>query len=229
MGFSETFKNSHIAGIAVVAPLVVTVVAFQFIFSWLRGFLNPIIENTGLVSLAANIEILAEITALLILLCLIAVLGYLAQRSVGAWAFGLVDRAVGLIPMVSVIYGSVRQVSDALVKQQSRYENVVAVEFPREGLYTLGFITSESPEPIERATGTDLYNVYLPNSPNPTQGRFTLVSRDRVAEVDMSVSKTIRLLVTTGIAEDERELERFHEETAERVEDGDVDLEDAYR
>jgi len=105
MGFSETFKNSHIAGIAVVAPLVVTVVAFQFIFSWLRGFLNPIIENTGLVSLAANIEILAEITALLILLCLIAVLGYLAQRSVGAWAFGLVDRAVGLIPMVSVIYG----------------------------------------------------------------------------------------------------------------------------
>ena len=142
--------------------------------------------------------------------------------------FGLFDRAVGLIPMVSVIYGSVRQVSDALVQQQSRYETVVAVEFPRNGLYTLGFVTSESPEPIETATGEQLYNVYLPNSPNPTQGHFTLVPSDQVMEVDMSVSKTIRLIVTTGIAENTDELAEFQEEVDRRVDEQDVELEDAF-
>lgn len=225
---TETIKQSLIAGIVVVAPLVVTIVAVQIIFGWLRGFLNPIIESTGLVALTANIEIAAEIVAFIILLLLVAVLGYLAQKSVGAWVVALFDRAVGLIPMVSVIYGSVRQVSDALLQQQSRYENVVAVEYPREGVYALGFVTSESPDPIETATGEELYNVYLPHSPNPTQGRFALVPTDQVTDVDMSVSRSIRLLVTTGIADDREELAAFHEEVGRRVDDQDVGLGDAF-
>jgi uncharacterized membrane protein len=228
MGVSETLKKSLVAGIVLVAPLVVTYVALQFVFSWLRGFLNPIIENTGLVGLTGDVEIVAEVGALIVLLLVVAALGYLAQRSVGAYVFGLVDRAVGLIPIVSVIYGSVRQVSDALVKQQSRYENVVMVQYPRKGLYVLGFITSESPRALEAAAGEELYNVYLPGSPNPTQGHFTLVPADQVTEVDMTVSRTIRLLVTTGIAENERELEEFQREIESRLEDQDVELEDAF-
>jgi uncharacterized membrane protein len=228
MGIAETVKGSLVAGLVLVAPLVVTVVAVQFVFRWLRGFLNPVIENTGLVELAANIEIAAEIAALLILLFVVTALGYAAQKSVGARAFALFDRAVGLIPLVSVVYGSVRQVSDALVKQQSRYENVVAVEFPRRGLYTVGFITAESPTPIETATGEDLYNVYLPNSPNPTQGHFVFVPTDQVTDVDMSVSRAIRLLVTTGIAEDERELAQLHRDVERRLDERDVELEDAF-
>jgi uncharacterized membrane protein len=228
MGISETIKGSLVAGVVLVAPLVVTIVAVQLVFSWLRGFLNPIIENTGLIDLTANIEIAAEVIALVVLLLIVTALGYVAQKSVGARAFGLFDRAVGLIPMVSVVYGSVRQVSDALVKQQSRYENVVAVEFPRNGLYTIGFITSESPAPVETATGEELYNVYLPNSPNPTQGHFTLVPTDQVTEVDMNVSRAIRLLVTTGIAEDEEELRELHEDVERRVDERNVELNDAF-
>jgi uncharacterized membrane protein len=228
MGISETLRGSLVAGIVLVAPLVVTIVAVRFVLGWLRGFLNPIIENTGLTGLVANIEIAAQIIAFLVLLLIVAILGYIAQKSVGERAFGLFDRAVGLIPMVSVIYGSVRQVSDALLKEQSRYESVVAVEFPRNGLYTIGFITSESPEPVETATGEQLYNVYLPNSPNPTQGHFVFVPTDQVTEVEMSVSRSIRLLVTTGIAEDEEELRELHEDVDRRVDEQDTGLEDAF-
>ncbi|MFT4923236.1 MAG: putative membrane protein [Haloarculaceae archaeon] len=226
MGVAKTLKKSLIAGIVLVAPLVVTYVALQFVFSWLRGFLDPIIEETGLVDITASVEILAEIVALVMLLAFVALLGYLAQRSVGAWVFGLFDRAIGLIPIVSVIYGSVRQVSDALVNQQSRYENVVVVEYPRQGLYVLGFITSESPSPLEAAVGTDLYNVYLPGSPNPTQGNFVLVPTERVTEVDLGVSRAIRLLVTTGIADREQDLQKFQEDVKERLDEQDVGLED---
>jgi uncharacterized membrane protein len=229
MGLSETLKKSLIAGVVLVAPLVVTYVAFQFLFSWLRGFLNPIIQNTGLIELAGNVEIAAEIAALIILILFVAMLGYLAQRSGGAYVFGLFDRAIGLIPMVSVIYGSVRQVSDALVNQQTRYENVVLVEYPRDGIYTLGFITSESPASVTSALGEPAYNVYLPNSPNPTQGHFALVPTDQVRELDMSVSRSIRLLVTTGIAENEEEMVEFKEEIEEQLAAEEVDLDDPYR
>lgn len=226
MGLRETLKKSFVAGIALVAPLVVTFVAFRLIFGWLRGFLNPIIDGTGLTALTGNVEIVAELLALIILFCIIAGLGYLAQRSLGAYAFGFFDRLISLIPMVSVIYSSVRQVSDALVSQQSRYETVALIEYPRDGLYVLGFVTSDSPAAVVDALGRDAYNVYLPNSPNPTQGHFTLVPHDQIVELDMNVSRAIRLLVTTGIAEDEEELESFQRDVKEQLEDTDVSLGD---
>lgn len=226
MGLTSTLKKSFIAGIAVVAPLVITFVAFRIVFGWLRGFLNPIIEEAGLISLTGNIEIVAEFGALVILFFIIASLGYLAQRSLGSWVFGLLDRLIGLIPMVSVIYSSVRQVSDALVTKESRYESVALVEYPRDGLYVLGFVTSESPKAVATALGEDAYNVYLPNSPNPTQGHFTLVPEDQILELDMSVSRAIRLLVTTGIAEDQEELAEFQQDVRDQLEDEDVSMDD---
>ena len=226
MGLSETLKKSLIAGLALIAPLVVTLVAVRLIFGWLRGVLNPIIEGTGLVSLTGNIEIIAEIGALSVLLLGITLLGYLAQRSGGARLFDLFDRVIGIIPMVSVVYSSVRQVSDALVKRESRYESVVLVEYPRDGLYVLGFITSESPDAVTDALGRESYNVYLPNSPNPTQGRFMLVPSEEVIDLDMSVSRSVRLLVTTGIAEDQEELEQFQHDVETRLESEDISLDD---
>lgn len=222
MGLSDTLKRSFIAGIALVAPLVVTFVAFRLIFGWLRGLLNPIIQSTGLVSLSGNIEIVAELGAFVILFFIIALLGYVAQRSLGAYFFDLFDRLIGLIPMVSVIYSSVRQVSDALVTKESRYESVALVEYPRDGLYALGFVTSESPRAIVDALGEEAYNVYLPNSPNPTQGHFMLVPTDQVTELDLSVSRAIRLLVTTGIAENQEELAEFQQDVRDQLDETDV-------
>ncbi len=226
MGLIDTLKKSFVAGIALVAPLVVTVLAFQLIFSWLRGFLNPIIDGIGLIRLAGNVEIAAEIAAVVILFGIISMLGYIAQRSFGAYIFRILDRLIGLIPMVSVIYSSVRQVSDALVSQSSRYDRVALVEYPRDGLYVLGFITSESPAAVLDAIGKDTYNVYLPSSPNPTGGRFTLVPADRVLELDMSVSRAIRLLVTTGIAEEEEEMASFQQDVKNQIDEEDISLDD---
>ena len=215
---SKTLRQSFIAGVALVAPLVVTIIAFRFLFGWLRGVLDPIITETGLAELTANVTVLAEIGAAIILFLLIALLGYVAQRSAGAWTFGLIDRIIGVIPMVRVIYSSVRQVSDALMNQTTRYDTVVLLEYPRDGIYTLGFVTSESPKSVQDAIGGDVYNVYMPNSPNPTQGKFALVPEERVQEIDMSVSRSIRLLVTTGIAEEEEDMEELQQEVEARLE-----------
>ncbi|WP_159899518.1 DUF502 domain-containing protein [Salinirussus salinus] len=222
MGLTRTVKTSLVAGVALIAPLLVTVIAFQLVFGWIRGFLTPIVESIGLVSLV-GIEVVAEVLALVILVLAIASLGYLAQRSAGAYVFGVVDRVIGLVPILSVVYNGVRQVSDALTRQESRFESVVLVEYPREGVYSFGFVTAETSDHAS-PPDEDTYNVYMPGSPNPTQGHLLFVPEEEFYPVDIKVSRAIRLLVTTGIAENREELEQLHEEVAEEVAEEDVEI-----
>ncbi len=202
MALVDSVKSGFIAGLTLLAPLFITIVAFQLLFSWLRGIINPIVTGTGLEQVTGDLPYVDEIIALLILVAFVTVLGYFAQQRLGSIVFGLMDQGLARVPVFSVVYTGVRQVADALTSQQSRYERVAMLEYPRDGLYAIGFVTSESPVSVEDETGEETYNVYLPGSPNPTQGKFVLAPESEITELDMTVSQGIRLLVTTGIAED---------------------------
>lgn len=209
MDLSGRIKRGFITGLALVAPLFITIVAFQLVFSWLRGLIDPIVAGTRLSEFTGGIPYVAEFLALLLIGLAVAVLGYIAQRSIGAYVFELVDRGLGLVPVFSVVYTGIRQVSDALMSQQSRFDRVVMVEYPRPGLYALGFVTADSPVEVSDGTGERTQNVYLPNSPNPTNGHLALVPESEIVSVDLSVSRAIRLMVTTGIAESQEEIEEL--------------------
>ena len=202
MSVADGLKRSFVAGLLLVMPLIVTVYVLRIAFDWLVQFINPVVRWTRLSQYTANIEIAAQaLTAFLILTAIIA-LGYLAQRRTGQRVFGGFDRAVAFIPLVSTMYGSVRQVANSLIRGSSRYESVVLVEHPRLGVYSIGLVTGESPATID-VSGERLYNVFLPNSPNPTAGRLVLVPEDQLHAVDVSVRRGLRLLVTTGLGDEE--------------------------
>ncbi len=228
MRLKQTLKTSFLAGLILLAPLLVTVIALQITLGWLRGFISPVIAETRLVAYIGDVAIAAELLAIVLVVLAIAVVGYVAQRRLGSWLFGLMDRAIGLIPVVSVIYSSVRQVSNALTNQQTRYESVALVEYPRPGLYAIGFVTSESPTTVIDTLGEEAVNVYLPNSPNPTNGQLLMVPESQIRELDMSVSRGIRLLVTTGIAEEQSEVEELQAEVAQELEEQDVDMDEPF-
>lgn len=202
-------KGDFVAGLLLVAPLAITVFVLQFVFAKLSGLLAPVVQEAGLMQYTGNVEIAAQVLAIVLVVLFITVLGMLANLSVGRRLFGGFDRLVGLVPMVSVIYSSVRQVGNALRNRQSRYESVVLVEFPRVGVYQLGFVTGESPAVASEVADQAVYNVFIPNSPNPTAGNLVLVPEERVNETDLSVRRGLRLVVTTGITGDEEEFEEF--------------------
>ncbi|WP_335999545.1 DUF502 domain-containing protein [Halorientalis halophila] len=212
MRFSQVLRNSFVAGLALVAPLVVTIVALQFLVGWVTTFIDPVVQGTQLTRYTANIEVVAQVLALVVIVAVIVALGYLAQGAVGQRVFGWVDRGIGVVPLVSIIYSSLRQVANALMERSNRYESVVMVEYPREGVYSIGFVTGDGPTEAEAVAGGPLYNVFLPNSPNPTGGRFLLVPEGQVHEIDISVRRGVRLLVTTGIAESDEELAQLRSE-----------------
>ena len=204
-------RNSFVAGLVLIAPLVVTVVALRVVFGWVLGFVDPLVQATELTAYTANIEIIAQLVALAAIALFVVFLGALTQREVGNYVTSGLDRAFGIIPLVRVIYASVRQVSDSLSSQSSRFESVVLVEYPIEGTYAIGFVTDESPKSVLAEVGS-AFNVYIPNSPNPTNGQLLLVPEDRVTEINMSPRRGIRLLVTTGMAESSSDLDALEDE-----------------
>ncbi|WP_247008161.1 DUF502 domain-containing protein [Halorientalis litorea] len=202
----STLRSSFVAGVALVAPLAVTLFALQLLVGWVTSAINPLVQGTRLAQYTANYEVVAQLLAIVLIAIAVALLGYFAQRSSGERLFALLDRGIGVVPLVRVIYSSVRQVSTALLEQSDRFESVVLVEYPRDGVYALGFITGDSPEPVGDITGEQTYNVYMPNSPNPTGGRLIMVPESRVHDVDISVRRGVRLIVTTGIEERQEEI-----------------------
>ncbi|MFB1063285.1 DUF502 domain-containing protein [Natrinema sp. H-ect4] len=204
MTLSSRIKSSFVAGLILVAPLAVTLYILRFLVNWSLQFVTPVVRAAGLAQYTRNVEVVAQLLAVVLIVAAIVLLGFLAQQSVGRHLFGNIGRLVNVVPLVSTIYGSVRQVADSLVERKTGYESVVLVEYPREGVYMIGLVTGESPRTVEDVAGQDAYNVFLPNSPNPTAGRLVLLPEDQVHEIDMSVRRGMRLIVTTGMG-DERE------------------------
>lgn len=203
MGVTNALKRSFVSGMLLIAPLVLTLYVLRLLVNWSLQFVDPIVRETRLTQYTGNIEVAAQLLAVVLIVGSIVLLGYVANRSVGRTVFGQVGRVVNVIPLFSTLYGSVRQVADSLVERNTAYESVVLVEYPREGVYSIGLVTGESPDVVEGFAGTDVYNVFLPNSPNPTAGRLVLLPETQVHEIDMSVRRGMRLVVTTGMGDRE--------------------------
>lgn len=208
MPITSALKRNFVTGLILVTPLIITLYILRVLSEWALQFINPIVAGTRLTQYTANVEAIAQLSAAILIVLLITIIGYIAEKSVGRRMFGNIGRIMNVIPLVNTIYGSVRQVANSLVERNTSYEGVVLVEYPREDLYSIGLVTGKSPESVEGLIGQDAYNVFLPNSPNPTAGRLVLLPENQVHEIDMSVRRGIRLIVTTGM-ESESEAAQF--------------------
>lgn len=202
MTLSSRLKSSFVAGLILVAPFVLTLFILKIAAGWLLQIIDPIVEETDLAGFVGGDVLLAQVLAGLLLVVLLIVLGYLTQIAVARHLFGNFGRAVNVIPLVSTIYGGIKQVAESLVNSDTAFESVVLVEYHRQGVYSIGFITGEGPEAASDDAGEPVYNVYLPKSPNPTTGDLALVPESELVETDLSVRKGMRTLVTTGMGED---------------------------
>ena len=207
MTFLSRLRTSFIAGLFLVAPLAVTVFILDFVFDRLTAIiLNPIVNTAGLTNVTGDELLLAQLLAAMLLAVSLVAVGHVASRELGRRLFGGFERGVSLIPLVRTVYFGVRQVSESLAKQSDGFDHVVLVEYPRKGLYAIGFVTNDGPRSAEAATDSEeLLTVFVPHSPNPTAGTLVMAAPEEVFEVDMSVRRGLRLVVTTGLGVDDVE------------------------
>lgn len=203
----QAIRNSFIAGIILILPLIITLYILQLLAGFALQFIDPVAQGTELERYTANVELVARILAVTIIILAITILGYIAQTRTGQRLFGTFGRMVDVVPLVSTIYSTVRQMAASFSSTETAYDSLVLVEYPRKGVYAIGLVMNESPSAINEVTGSKAYNVFLPSSPSPASGRLILVPEEEVIEVDLSVRQGLRLVMTTGAGSEQEDLE----------------------
>jgi uncharacterized membrane protein len=185
-----------VAGLLVWMPLGATVFVIRLLVGWMDQSLLLLPQQFRPDNLLGfHIPGLGVVLSLLILL----LTGLVAANLFGRKLVGLWEQLLSRIPLVRSVYSAVKQLVETMFADNGKsFRKVVLVEFPRRGLWTLAFLTSDEQGEVQRATGRDVVSVYIPTTPNPTGGYFVLVPREDLRELDISVDEGLKLLLSMG-------------------------------
>jgi uncharacterized membrane protein len=185
-----------VAGLLVWLPLGATFLVINLLVGWMDNSLLLLPEAYRPDNLFGfHIPGLGVLLSLLILL----LTGLVAANLFGRKVVSMWERLLARIPLVRSVYSAVKQMVETMFADKGNsFRKVILVEFPRRGLWTLAFLTSEESGAVQRATGRDVVNVYIPTTPNPTGGYFVLVPKEDIRELDMSVDDGLKMLLSMG-------------------------------
>ncbi len=184
-------------GLLVIVPGAITIA----VLNWIVGLL----DQTLLILpgawhpdklLGLHIPGFGVVLTLVILLVVGATASNFAGRKLVQWGDALVSR----IPVVRSIYSSVKQVSDTLFSESGNaFRTAVLVQWPREGVWTVAFVTGAPSGEVAAYLRDEFVSVYVPTTPNPTGGYFVMVRKSDCIELDMSVDAALRYIVSMGV------------------------------
>ena len=181
-----------LAGFLALVPLLVTVIILLFVVDYVDGFVRPLTFVKGRPWNFPGIGLIAALLAFY-------AVGLLISTRFGRNAIGWKSTMLSHIPVVKTIFGVTQQATTALTSPSGHhFSRVVFLEWPREGMIAMGFVTghAHSPDPDKVES---LVVVYIPTVPNPTSGNMAFVSEDDVVETDLTVEDAMKLIFSGGI------------------------------
>jgi uncharacterized membrane protein len=192
-------RSSLVTGIAIVTPVIISVLIIKILYDWSMILVTPLIQTSGISTFTGGIELLSQAVAVTVALLTTLLIGAVSKTRPGKIFLGETSKIAGFIPLFGNIYFTVKQVTNSLSSSNSRFKRAVIVEYPKEGFRSIGFITGKANPELQKEFDEELYNIYIPHSPNPTVGEFKLVNEDEITETDMSVKKALKLAMTMGL------------------------------
>lgn len=198
MDVRRIVRDGFVTGLVLIAPLAVTIFVLSFLYGSLASFITSIVSLVGIES-----GPIIEVLALIALGVLVMILGIVVRQGVlGMYFISGFDRVMEAIPVVQAIYTSARQASNALIGHEHQFERVALVEWPRDDVRTIGFVTDDTPPDLARAVESDEqhYNVFIPMSPNPMGGFLAVMPASQVTMTDISVRRALQMVITTGMS-----------------------------
>ena len=195
LGFGGRLRAYFFAGILVTAPISITFyIAWQFIDAvdtWVAPLLpaafNP--RNWGVPGFGLALVAVA-----------LTLIGALTAGFAGRFFLRLSEAILAHMPVIRGIYAAVKQILETVLAQKANaFREVVLIEYPRKGIWTLGFITGATSGEVQDHFEAEMVNVFVPTTPNPTSGFLLFLPRSEVRVLRMSVEDGIKMVVSTGI------------------------------
>ncbi|MFA5361676.1 MAG: DUF502 domain-containing protein [Candidatus Omnitrophota bacterium] len=189
-------KKYFLTGLFVTLPLFISGYVLFVIFRFIDGILGRLINIYFMRSFGIYIPGLGFI---LFFFGIIGV-GFVSTHLFGRGIQRLADRIGGRFPLIRHIYPSVKQIFEMLFPSDKVSQRIIVIfEYPRQGIWSIGFVVGENFKEIKEKTGHDLLNVYVPAVPNPATGFFVFIPRKDVIRLNISMKDAIRLIVSGGL------------------------------
>lgn len=203
------------AGLAIVLPGVISIAVVLWLFEHVASITDTLLilvprkfthDGQG----EGPMYWYWRLVALILAMFLMGVIGLLARNYFGKRIIEWVDSGLLRVPLLNKVYGTMKQVNDAFsTGSRTSFRTVVLVEFPRVGVYSMGFITSEQHGELQTKLKEKVVGVFVPTTPNPTGGFLLLLPEHQVIKLEMSVADGIKYIISLGSIIPEGQLEAF--------------------
>jgi len=185
-------RNYFFTGVIVLVPIGFTLYLSKFLINFsaklVPSGLNP---NTYLTYAIPGIEIVLTII-------FITIIGGLSLSFLGKKFLQIIDDLFKRIPILRTIYSAIGQMTDSFRNQEGNKKSVVLIEYPRKGVWAVGFATKENTGEIKSKTNQELVNVFVPTTPNPTSGFLLMIPKNDLIYLDMSFEEASKFIVSAG-------------------------------
>lgn len=194
----EKIKSNLLAGIATIVPLALTVYVLQVTLEvtiWIGGTVAEPLQKFVDVTFP-GFGLLSSLVGLLIVFLALFIFGGLARNVFGKRVVKWFEGIFKKIPLIDTIYGTTKQLIETVSgSNNDSFKKVVYVEYPRKGMWTLGFVTSES----TNEANEEFYHIFVPTTPNPTSGFFLIIAKEDTTAADIDVEEAFKMIVSSGI------------------------------
>ncbi|WP_058998673.1 DUF502 domain-containing protein [Leptolyngbya sp. NIES-2104] len=198
----QDLKNDLIAGLLVVIPLATTIWLTYTIANWVINFLTRVPKQLnpfdGLNPLLVNL--LNFLVGLAVPLLSILFIGLMARNIAGRWLLDVGEQVLQAIPLAGAIYKTLKQLLETVLRDSSgKFRRVVLVEYPRQGVWSLGFVTGAIGAEVQSHFNHDMLSVFIPTTPNPTTGWYAVVPESDVINLSMPIEDAFKVIISGGI------------------------------
>ncbi|MDJ0897221.1 MAG: DUF502 domain-containing protein [Xenococcus sp. MO_188.B8] len=202
----QDLKNDLIAGFLVVIPLATTIWLTITIAKWVIDLLtripkqvNPFDSLDPILTNILNLSVGFAVPLLSIL-----VIGLMARNIVGRWLLDFGEQLLQAIPLAGSVYKTLKQILETLLRDsKNRFSRVIMLEYPRKGIWTIGFVTGSVSAKLQSHLPEKMISVFIPTTPNPTSGWYAMVPEKETIDLDISIEDAFKVLISGGIVNPE--------------------------
>ncbi len=198
MGVGARLRGYFLAGILVTAPISITVYLTYVFLVAIDGSVNKIVPHQWYEGFYGGTTIpgLGIVLALLFFV----IIGWFTTNFLGRLFIRLAEYILDRMPVIRTVYGAIKQILETIMASKSQaFREVVMLQYPRKGVWSVGFVTGRTKGEIQAATKQETINVFVPTTPNPTSGYLLFVPKKELIYLDMSVEEGVKLVISAGI------------------------------
>ncbi len=186
------------SGLLVGTPITITL----YVVQWIAGSIDQAVVSLFPKSLWSMDDFPFAIPGLgiAILVVLLIVIGALTRGFIGHWFVGMGERILDRVPVARSIYSGTKQIMETVVSSDAMsFREVGLIEYPRQGLWSLCFVTGPTREEVQEKTNSNMINVFVPTTPNPTSGFLLFLPTQDIVRLDMSIEEGLKMVISAGI------------------------------